>query len=266
MSMEYRPVSAIQFSSLDNRLEKYGIKVEVSGHTIAMRGRNGVLFAKPEGESIHCERKLGVDTEDVLEAIRTEFGVEIVDENDHRFWGFSSKEAMLDSFGFLTEASNSAADQCVVIEGPPSHDVDFAIMWLKAARKADLRWDRLTWNNPEADELWEKLCSYSPMYETLHHRPDLDFGTAALSFVGEWLTNASFVLNVSSSRRSEHFSLMLFAGLFVQRGGRYQMAIPDEIDIRKVCDRLADWLKRMDQEKLSPNGLFVTLSERDAKS
>ena len=130
MSMEYRPVSAIQFSSLDNRLEKYGIKVEVSDHTIAMRGRNGVLFAKPEGESLHCERKLGVDTEDVLEAIRTEYGVEIVDENDHRFWGFSSEEAMLGSFGLVTDSSNSAADQCVVIEGPLSLDVDFAIMSL----------------------------------------------------------------------------------------------------------------------------------------
>ena len=99
MSMEYRPVSAIQFSSIDNRLEKYGLKVEMSGHATALSGRNGVLFAKPEGESTHFERKLGVDTEDVLEAIRTEYGVEIVDENDYRFWGFSSEEAMLGGVG-----------------------------------------------------------------------------------------------------------------------------------------------------------------------
>ena len=173
---------------------------------------------------------------------------------------------MLGSYGSVTNSNNSAADQCVVIEGPLSQDVAFAILFMKAARKADLRWDRLAWNAAEADELWEKLCSYNQMYETLDHRPDLDFGTAALSFVREWLTNASFVLNVSSSRWSEHFSLMLFAGLFVQTGGRYQMAIPNEIDMRKICDRLADWLKRMDQEKLNPNGLFVTLTERAEKS
>ena len=59
---------------------------------------------------------------------------------------------------------------------------------------------------------------------------------------------------------------MLFAGLFVQTGGRYQMAIPDEIDIRKVCDRLADWLKRMDQEKPESEWSFRHSSERDAKS
>ena len=28
----------------------------MSGHTTALRGRNGVLFAKPEGESTHFER------------------------------------------------------------------------------------------------------------------------------------------------------------------------------------------------------------------
>ena len=44
------------------------------------------------------------------------------------------------------------------------------------------------------------------------------------------------------------------------------MTIPGVIDIRKVHDGLSDWLKRMDQENLNPNDLFVTLSERDAKS
>ena len=44
------------------------------------------------------------------------------------------------------------------------------------------------------------------------------------------------------------------------------MAIPGVIDIRKVHDRLSDWLKRMDQENLNPNDLFATLTERDAKS
>ena len=65
----------------------------------------------------------------MLQAIRTEYGVEVVDENDHRFWGFSSEEAMLGSFGSVTVSNNSAADQCVVIEGPLSHDVAFAILW-----------------------------------------------------------------------------------------------------------------------------------------
>ena len=44
------------------------------------------------------------------------------------------------------------------------------------------------------------------------------------------------------------------------------MAIPGVIDIGKVHDGLSDWLKRMDQENLNPKDIFVTLSERDAKS
>ena len=195
MSTEYKPVSAIRFSSIDNRLAKYGLKVEMSGHATALSGRNGVLFAKPEGDSTHFERKLGVDTEDVLEAIRTEYGIEIVDEEDYRFWGFSSEEAMLGGAGSVIDSSYGPSDRWVVIEGPPSHDVDFTICWLKAARKAGLRWDRLAWDAPEADELWEKLCSCNPI-ETSDRRPDLDFATAALSFVGKWLTNSSVVLNM----------------------------------------------------------------------
>ncbi|XIA64955.1 hypothetical protein ACFIOY_00245 [Bradyrhizobium sp. TZ2] len=190
MSTEYRPVSAIQFNSIDNRLEKYGIKVEVSDHTTALSGAM-VLFAEPQGESTHFERKLGVDT---------------------RWDRFSNRP------------SYSPADQWVVIEGPLSHDVDFTIRWLKAARKAGLRRDRLAWDDPEADELWEKCCSYNPLYESLDYRPDLDFATAALLFVGEWLTNgASVVLNVSGSRWLENCCAMLCAGFFVQTGDRYQM-------------------------------------------
>ena len=87
MSTEYRPVFAIQFSALDKRLEKYGIKVDISDHNTALTGPNGILVATPEGESIHCERKLRVDTEAVLNAIQTEYGIEIVDENDHAILG-----------------------------------------------------------------------------------------------------------------------------------------------------------------------------------
>ena len=55
MSVEFRPVSAIPFRDIDERLEKYGIKVERSGDSTALTGRTGTLFATPEGDSTHFE-------------------------------------------------------------------------------------------------------------------------------------------------------------------------------------------------------------------
>ena len=138
--------------------------------------------------------------------------------------------------------------------------MDFTIGWLEAARKAGLLWHDYALDNPEADELWDKLCSFNSLYEP---RPDLDFGAAAMAFVRKWLKNrASIVLDVSWSPWPwpENFCLMMFAGFFVQTGDRYQMTIPGVIDIRKVHDQLSDWLKRMDQENLSPQDLFATLN------
>ena len=37
------------------------------------------------------------------------------------------------------------------------------------------------------------------------------------------------------------------------------MTIPRVIDISKVHDGLLDWLKRMDQENLNPNDIFVAV-------
>ena len=267
MSAEYRPVSAIPFGAIDKRLEKYGIEVDMSGHITRLTGPNGTLFAKPEGDSTHFERKLGVDTEAVLNAIQTEYGIEIVDENDHRFWGFSSWDAMKSRVGTTTVFRCRPTDRWVVIEGPSPDDVDFTIGWLEAARTAGLLWHDHAWENPEADELWDKLCSFNSLYEPPDQRPDLDFGAAAMAFVRKWLKNrASFVLNVSGSRWPENFCLMVFAGFFVQTGDRYQMTIPGVIDMAKIHDELSDWLKRLDQENLNPKDILRTLTQRDARS
>ena len=39
MSAEYRPVFAIPFRDIDKRLEKYGIKVDMSGHITTLTGQ-----------------------------------------------------------------------------------------------------------------------------------------------------------------------------------------------------------------------------------
>lgn len=262
MSAEYRPATAIAFGLIDKRLEKYGIKMECKGSVTALIGPHGTLFARPEGNSTHFERHLGVDTEAVLSAIQAEDGIEIVDENDHRFWGVDSWEAMGRTAVKMPAFSDRPSHRWIVVEGPSPDDVDFAIRWLVAAQQTDRLWHSHAWDNPEADGLWDKLCSYNSLAEPSDHRPDADFGAAALAFVGKWLKNGTgFVLNSSGSLWRDNFCLMMFAGFFVLTGDRYQMAIPGDIDIEKMYDGLSDWLKRMERENLSSIELFITQTE-----
>ena len=110
MSAEYRPVFAIPFRDIDKRLEKHGIKVDMSDHTVRLTGPNGTLVATPEGGSTHFERNLRADTEAVLNAIQTEYGIEIVDEDDPRFWGYASWDDNEEPKGktWITEESDGA--------------------------------------------------------------------------------------------------------------------------------------------------------------
>jgi hypothetical protein len=254
MSAEYRPASTIPFFLIDKRLEKYGMKVELRGSVTALIGPRGTLFARPEGNSTHFERHLGVDTEAVLSAIHAEYGIQIVDENDYRFWGFESWEA-----AFLDRLS----DRWIVVEGPSPDDVDFTIRWLLAARQMDHAWHSHAWDNPEV----EGLYSYNPTNEPADQRRNADFGAAALAFVGKWLENGTaFVLNIYDSRWREKFWLMMVAGFFVLTGDRYQMMIPSDIAIKEIHGRLSEWLKRTDREGLSSIDLFLTQTEGDARS
>ena len=52
MSTEYRPASGIQFSPIDFRLEKHGIKAEVSDCTIALSGRNGASLPNLKAKAL----------------------------------------------------------------------------------------------------------------------------------------------------------------------------------------------------------------------
>ena len=58
-----------------------------------------------------------------------------------------------------------------MIEGPISHDVDFAISWLEAARKAGSLWHDYALENPEADECGISCARSTPLYE--HSNTDL---------------------------------------------------------------------------------------------
>jgi len=73
----------------EERFEKYGIKVARDVYRTALTGRAGTLRLKPEGDSTHFDNRF-TDIEDTLDAIRTEYQVEIVDVNTPRIPGLSN--------------------------------------------------------------------------------------------------------------------------------------------------------------------------------
>ena len=125
-----------------------------------------------------------------------------------RFWGFASLDAMSSRAGTTTAFSYSPTDRWIVIEGPRPDDVDFTIGWLEAARKAGMLWHGYAWDNPEADELWDKLCSFNSLYEPPDHRPDLDFGDGSTVVCREMAQEQSQLC-------SEHFRFALAGELLV---------------------------------------------------
>src|SRR3954454_23995865 len=88
MSDEYRPVHDILYLSIDARLEKHGIKLEQPnpGLTVLI-SPVGQLCVTPEGSSTNF-----VGDRAVIDILETEYGIAIVNEDDHRFSGFSSLE------------------------------------------------------------------------------------------------------------------------------------------------------------------------------
>jgi len=94
------------------KVEHHGA-VTAPGHT--------VLFATPEGSSTHFERALGVDSQAVIDTTGMEYGIEIIDQNDHRFWGVSSLEEMENAF-----RSPGSSRNWVLVEGPSVRDAEFA--------------------------------------------------------------------------------------------------------------------------------------------
>lgn len=104
MSYEYRPLQKIQFDSLfGGRLEPYGVRAEFGPERGMLSTSDGqYLIATRAGSSTHFEFRNQAKPVNIFRALETEFGAEFVDENDFRFWGFSSLEAMISGEGSIT--------------------------------------------------------------------------------------------------------------------------------------------------------------------
>jgi hypothetical protein len=237
MSAEYRPLEPIPFLSL-NRLEKHGIAVEMGTRFAKLIGPHGFLCASPEGNSTHFERSLCVDIQAVLDAIEKEYGVTIVDEDDPRFWGFST-------WGDMRRQREDMKQRNILVEGPWNRDGRFAVAWLSAAIELDQKWNG-GWKHGL------KITLFT-------------FESFAMEFAERWLAGKGvFSANLHEGGISETLLLMIELGFFTLTENRYQMTLPGAItkaDVRRALFRLIE----IQDERACLENLFVTLSESEAE-
>jgi hypothetical protein len=257
MSAEYRPISAISFKVIDKRLEKNGIRVDMSGAITALIGPDGTLFATPEGNSTHFERKLGVDVQIILDMIETVYGITVVDENDHRFWGFASHDEMLAAYRHPSRPLNVSPRNWILIEGPSIGDADFTAAWLGAAVQADEALQAYFQKNPGFRERLRRLEIAS----------DIEFAPCAMAFVRMWLEGKGvFGTDLFDSEDAGLFSIMAPAGFFMRTGERYQMTVPQRVNLVAIRDALVRLAETEDKDGfLHPEKLLVTMTMKEAE-
>jgi hypothetical protein len=99
MSTDTLPIPDILFEQLfDGRMEKHGIREKMMADSSAekryLEGRDGILqvYRNDHGASIFVRGSFTPIPWAVFDALIEEFKVELVGEDDHRFWGFATEE------------------------------------------------------------------------------------------------------------------------------------------------------------------------------
>ena len=218
MSYEYRPQKKISFDSLTNeRLEKYGVRVEGRGSHALVIGHDGTLTATREGNSVHLEHHNGVRPMAAFKALAAEFGTEFFSEDDHQFWGYATEAQMMASFKAVSASRRSShlqGSNCVLTEGPCASDAEFAGQWIQSANEADRLLQAYFENNP----------SFRPKIARLEIDHDFELAKSTMFFVKLWLSEVdTFYLHLLDSEWGEVFFVMTSIGFFTLTGDRYQM-------------------------------------------
>ena len=143
----------------------------------------------------------------------------------------------------------------ILVEGPGWGKVEFFGKWLVAAAKADA-----LWNKALKDRIFEQqvalLCV--PIFDM-----------AAMSFVLMLQKNhISFMvpLNCELSDEVEELAMMIEMGFFVRTGQHYQMAIPVDLNMKKIKMAALKFVQTADKESLHPEHLVATIPYAEAKA
>jgi hypothetical protein len=101
MSTDYRPISAIRFTELfDGRLDKYGVREKACADSTLknkyLQGSVLEAYQNDDGTSSFSRRSFTPVPWTVIDALTKEFETELVNEHDHRYWGFANEKGWTD--------------------------------------------------------------------------------------------------------------------------------------------------------------------------
>jgi hypothetical protein len=149
----------------------------------------------------------------------------------------------------------------ILVEGPGWGNVAFFGKWLSAAAKADA-----LWNKAIKDRIFKQQVALL----TVIYIPD--FGKAAIFFLSELQKDYScFMVRLNAAgfedlQEVEELVVMIEMGFFIRKGQHYQMAIPVELDMKKVKMAAMKFAQTADEESLHPEHLVATMPYAEAKA
>jgi hypothetical protein len=150
------------------------------------------------------------------------------------------------------EPTDRTTDSYVILaEGPRLSDAVFTSQWLLAAIEADRQLQRCFSEDPRFHMSIIRLeCPYR-----------IEFAQSALFFIGMWQTGKGcFSLDLLDPEWAEIFCVMARLGFFKQTGQRYQMVVPETVEIDQIRVELVHLVATQDPDyRLHPESLLTNM-------
>jgi hypothetical protein len=147
-------------------------------------------------------------------------------------------------------------ESCILVEGPAWGDAEFYGKWLLSAAKA----------NELLQQAKRHDSKFANAIEIIELLQELDFGIMATIFLSRFADKEfqTFIIDFESGDLLD-FVLMVEMGFFVQTGNRYQMTVPEKLDIDIVKQAHLKLAETDDENWIHPERFAVDLPFSQAK-
>lgn len=157
----------------------------------------------------------------------------------------------------MNKSSSQSDSPFCVIEGPAWGDAEFLAKWLASAADAEMRWKQAKRQREFSKQIVSLTASYIP-----------NFGIAATLFISKLLNNgaSSLVFDLGWQGTNE-LVMMIRLGFFKPTCGRYQMIVPEHLDIELIKGAALELVRTEDEEyMLHPEDILVHMSKDEARA